>query len=72
MKEEFKEMVRTKNYPLEWFYKYYHSAGGKPLDIHTFYHWFQMIDLNIVIDTISKNLSLNRVFSKEGVLIAVF
>lgn len=72
MKEDFKEMIRAKNYPLEWFYKYYHTVGGYPIDIHTFYQWFQMLDLNTVLDSIGKYFGLTRLFDKNGKLIAVY
>lgn len=72
MKEEFKQMVKTKNYPLEWFYKYYNTVGGYPIDIHTFYQWFQMLDFNMVLDSIGKYFGLNRLFDKNGKLIGVY
>lgn len=72
MKEQFKEMVRTKNYPLEWFYKYYHTVGGIPIDIHLFYQWFQQFDFNTVLDDIGKYFGLTRLFDKNGALIAVY
>jgi hypothetical protein len=72
MKEEFKQMVKTKSYPLEWFYKYYHTVGGHPIDIHTFYQWFQMLDFNVVLDSIGRYFGLNRLFDKTGKLILVY
>lgn len=72
MKEEFKEMIRTKNYQLEWFYKYYHTLGGVPIDIHLFYQWFQMLDFNKILDNIAKYFGLTRLLDKNGVLIAVY
>ena len=65
-------MVRTKNYPLEWFYKYYYTVGEIPIDIHLFYQWFQQFDFNTVLDNIGKYFGLTRLFDKNGALIAVY
>lgn len=72
MKEQFKEMVRTKNYPLEWFYRYYHQKGGVPINIHLFMQFFEQFDFNQILDNIAKSFGLNRLVDKEGVLIAVY
>lgn len=72
MKEEFKEMLKTKNYPIEWFYKYYHQKGGAQIDIHLFIHWFQQFDFNQLLDNVAKSLGFNRLVNKEGILIGVY
>ena len=72
MKEQFKEMVRTKNYPLEWFYRYYHQKGGVPINIHLFMQFFEQFDFNQILDNIAKSFGLNRLVDKDWVLIAVY
>ena len=72
MKEQFKEMVRTKNYPIEWFYKYYHEKGGAPINIHIFMHWFGQFNFNEILDNMAKSFGLNRLVDKEGVIIGFY
>lgn len=72
MKEQFKEMVRTKNYPLEWFYKYYHQKGGIPIHIHLFIQFFEQFNFNELLDNVAKSFGLNRLIDKDGILIAVY
>jgi hypothetical protein len=72
MKEQFKEMVRTKNYPLEWFYHYYHQKGGTPINIHLFMQFFEQFNFNQLLDNVAKSFGLNRLVDKNGVLIAVY
>ena len=72
MKEEFINMVKTKNYPIEWFYKYYHEKGGVPINIHVFMHWFGQLNFNEVLENIAKSFGLNRLENKEGILIGLY
>ena len=72
IKEQFKEMVRTRNYQLEWFYKFYHEVGGFPIDIHLFYQWFQELNFDSVLDNVGKYFGLTRLLDRNGVLIAVY
>lgn len=72
MKEQFKEMVRNQNYPLEWFYKYYHAVGGVSINIHIFYQWFQTLNFNNVLDNVARYFGLTRVVDKKGTLILVY
>ena len=71
MKEQFKEMVRTKQYPREWFYQYYHQRGGAPINIHIFMHFFERFDFNQLLDNVAKSFGLNRLVDKDGILIKV-
>ena len=72
MKEEFINMVKTKNYPLEWFYKYYYEKGGAPINIHLFMQFFQQFNFNELLDNVAKSFGLSRLTNKEGILIAVY
>jgi hypothetical protein len=72
MKEQFKQMVKTKNYPIEWFYQYYLQRGGFPINIHVFIQFFKQFDFNQILDNIAKSFGLNRLVNKEGILIAVY
>lgn len=72
MKEQFKEMVKTRNFPIEWFFHYYHQKGGIPINIHLFMQWFEQFNFNDILDNIAKSFGLNRLMNKEGILIAVY
>ena len=72
MKEQFKEMVKTKNFPIEWFFHFYHQRGGVPISIHLFMGWFEGLNFTKVLDNIAKDFGLNRLFDKEGILVAVY
>jgi hypothetical protein len=72
MKEQFIKMVKTKNYPVEWFYKYYHEKGGVPINIHIFMQWFQQLEFNQCLDSIAKSFGLSRLSDKDRALIAVY
>ena len=72
IKEQFKQMVKTRNFPIEWFYQYYHQVGGFPIDIHLFMQWFEQFDFNQILDNIARYFGLSRLLSKEGILIAVY
>jgi len=72
MKEQFIKMIKDKNYPIEWFYKYYHEKGGAPINIHIFMHLFEQFNFHQLLDNIAVSFGLNRLFSKEGVLIGVY
>lgn len=72
MKEQFINMVKTKNYPLEWFYKYYHKKGGVPINIHMFMQWFEQLNFNELLDHVAKSFGLNRLFDKNNILILIY
>jgi hypothetical protein len=72
MKEQFINMVKTKHYPLEWFYQYYHQRGGTPINIHVFMHWFESFELNQLLDNVAKSFGLNRIADKNGLLVLVY
>jgi hypothetical protein len=72
MKEQFKENVKTRNFPIEWFFNDYHQKGGIPINIHLFMQWFEQFNFNDILDNIAKSFGLNRLVNKEGILIAVY
>ena len=72
MKEQFKEMVKTRNFPIEWFFQYYHQRGGVPINIHLFMQWFEQFNFNDILDNVAKSFGLTRLMNKEGILIAVY
>lgn len=72
MREQFKEMVKNKNYPLEWFYHYYHKKTGINMNIHMFQQWFEQLNLDAALDHIAKEYGLTRLLSNKGVMIAVY
>jgi hypothetical protein len=72
MKEQFKQMVKTKNYQLEWFYKYYFQKSKVNMNIHMFQQLFEQLNLNEVIDHIAREYGLTRLLSDKNVLIAVY
>jgi hypothetical protein len=72
MKEQFKQMVKRKDYPLEWFYSYYTKKSGVRINIHMFQQWFEQLNLDEVLDHIAREFGLVRLLSKEGVMVAVY
>lgn len=72
MREEFKQMVKKKDYRLEWFYKYYTKKSGVRINIHMFQQWFEQLPLDEVLDHIAKEFSLTRLVSEKGVMLAVY
>lgn len=72
MKEQFKQMVKTKNYPLEWFYNYYLQKSRIRINIHMFQQWFEQLNLDAVLDHIAKEYGLTRLLTEKGVMLAVY
>lgn len=72
MREEFKQMVKKKDYRLEWFYKYYTKKSGIGINIHMFQQWFEQLPLDEVLDHIAKEFRLTRLVSDKGVMLAVY
>lgn len=71
-KEQFKKMVKDKDYQLEWFYHYYTEKTGINMNIHLFKEWFEQLNLDTVLDHVAKQYGLTRLLTNDGVMVAVY
>ena len=72
LKEEFKQMVKNKDYQVEWFERYYQHKSGIRINPGLFRNWFDQLNLDEVLDHIAKEFGLDRLLSNAGVMIAVY
>jgi len=71
MKTEYIRMRNTKQYNLNWFYKYYLESSKDNIDINTFAMIFNQVPLDNILEHIDKKYDLTGLYDKTNNLIKI-
>jgi len=71
--ERYIEMRNKNQYDIMWFYEHYMEVSkDRNMDINKFNAVFQMSNFNAVLEHLDAKFGLDKLFNKEGVLVASY
>jgi len=71
MKQEYIKMRNSKQYDLNWFYKYYLENSKDNIDINTFAMIFNQVPLDNILVHIDKKYELTGLYDKNNNFIKI-
>lgn len=71
MKKQYVNMRQKGNYPVQWFYNYFIEQGGGKIDLNTFAHLFNFMNLQEVLNFLDGKFELTKLEDKDGKLIKI-
>jgi hypothetical protein len=71
MKQEYIKMRNTKQYNLNWFYRYYLESSKDNIDINTFAMILNQVSLDNILEHIDKQFELTTLTDNNGKFIKI-
>lgn len=71
MKEEYIKIRNTRQYDVNWFYKYFRENGGKNVDINQFAQAINFVNIENMLDFLDHKFNLTVVYNSNGEFIRV-
>lgn len=71
MKQEYIKMRNSKQYDINWFYRYYLENSKDSIDINTFAMIFNTVSLDNILEHIDKKYELTGLYDKNNNLIKI-
>lgn len=71
MVEQYKQMRVKNQFDMNWFYKYFLSQGGKPINAIEFQMIFSTADINEVLNFLDSKFELVKLVDKNNNIIKI-
>lgn len=71
MKEEYIKIRNTRQYDVNWFYKYFRENGGRNVDINQFAQAINFVNIENMLDFLDHKFNLTVVYNSNGEFIRV-